>query len=120
MAECGCCKLMDETDAKELFDSVDTVLTDCDGIFFSCCVAHVKISINQPGHCIREAWLPGGCVIEDVYELEMASTGPYKPRTGQCMNMHRLYWPHRPYTVYMAVLYFTEFTDAIMSPKGSD
>ena len=21
------------------------------------------------------------------------------------MNMHRSYWPHRPYTVYMAVLY---------------
>jgi len=24
---------------------------------------------------------------------------------GQCMNMHRSYWPHRQYTVYMAVLY---------------
>jgi len=33
--------------------------------------------------------------------------GLYKPRTGrtgQCMNMHRPYWPHRRYTVYMVVL----------------
>ena len=39
--------------------------------------------------------------------LAVATKGPYKPqdgRTGQCMNMHRPYWPHRPYTVYMAIL----------------
>ena len=28
----------------------------------------------------------------------MQRTGPYKTRTGQCMNMHRPYWPNRPYT----------------------
>jgi len=40
-------------------------------------------------------------------------TGPHKPRTGctgQRMNMHRPYWLHRPYTVYMAVLYTKQGT----------
>ena len=43
-----------------------------------------------------------------MMRVHAVGMGPYKPRTGltvQCMNMHRPYWPHRPYTVYMAVLY---------------
>jgi len=45
--------------------------------------------------------------------LEVAPTGPYKPRTGrtgQCMNMHQPYWPHRLYTVYMVVLWTKQGT----------
>jgi len=40
--------------------------------------------------------------------VSLAMWGPYKSctgHTGRCMNMHRPYWPPRPYTVYMAVLY---------------
>jgi len=29
------------------------------------------------------------------------NSGPYEPR----LNMHRPYWPQRPYTAYTAVLY---------------
>jgi len=39
-----------------------------------------------------------------VLQLMQLAGGPYKPHTGQCMNMHRPYWPHRLYTVYMAIL----------------
>jgi len=30
---------------------------------------------------------------------------PCTGHTGQYMNMHRPYWPHWPYSIYMAVLY---------------
>jgi len=33
MAASGGCKLLDKLSAKRLVDSVDTVLTDCDGIY---------------------------------------------------------------------------------------
>ena len=40
-----------------------------------------------------------------------ACRGPYKPRTGHTgMNMHLPYWLHRPYTVYMAVLWTKQGT----------
>ena len=35
MAASDRCKLLEKLDAKRLLDSVDTVLTDCDGIRFS-------------------------------------------------------------------------------------
>jgi len=51
---------------------------------------------------------PVPCLAQPVRHLRR---GPYKPctgRTGQCMNMHRPHWLHRPYSVYMAVLYTTQ------------
>lgn len=38
MAGPGECKLLQKLDAKQLLDSVDTVLTDCDGINCFYCI----------------------------------------------------------------------------------
>ena len=42
MAASGGCKLLDKLSAKRLIDSVDTVLTDCDGIYCVGCSYYVS------------------------------------------------------------------------------
>jgi len=46
--------------------------------------------------------------IHYVFCITTGRPGPCKLRTGhtgQCMSMHRAYWPYWPYTVYIAVSY---------------
>ena len=49
ISDSGGCKLLDKASAKRLIDSLDTVLTDCDGIncFYSLyCVTDSRVSIG--------------------------------------------------------------------------
>ena len=47
MEDYSVCKLLDKTNAKALIDSVDTILTDCDGNML------LWLSIGRRGLCIR-------------------------------------------------------------------
>jgi len=55
MAASSGCKMLDKLNAKRLIDSVDTVLTDCDGIYV-CAVGILLLNVKKIGRLGRSLY----------------------------------------------------------------